>query len=255
MLADTKTFDETKDTINNLVTEYKGFIDNANYDSSGNKTIDMVMFVPAKSSQDFVTQMKNIEGFHVLAERETAEDLEREYIDVDTKLTALNNKLEKLYELQKNTNDTEKLEEIESNISNTISSIEQLKGYKVDLDEAVQYSRVELTLSEVGVPKKEDQPLEPSFRDELAGELSGTLRFYKNILKILIIYLVRFGPLILIFLACYIPYKKRANKRIEKIKAQGGNKPADKNQPNNNKGQTNASDKKEVKHDKGPWGN
>lgn len=198
--ADSKTFDETYAGVKALLPKYKAYVDNANFSNSNKKRVSTNMRVPSANVQSFIEDIKSVEGFNLLYESESTTDVENSYVDVEKRLTALNKRLEKLYELQEKEKNIDRILDIESKLQDTITSIEQLEGTKEGLDRDVAYSEVDLTLTEVYTGNRKNEPTEAPFGEELAGVMKSTGKAYRSLAKGLLFTIIYLLPTIVIFL-------------------------------------------------------
>lgn len=229
--ADSKTFDKTYAGIKALLPKYKGYVDNASFSNSNTKRISTNMRVPSTSVQDFIEEIKKVEGFNLLSESESTTDVENNYVDVEKRLTALNKRLEKLYELQENEKNIDRILDIETRLQDTISSIEELEGTKQGLDRDVTYSEVDLLLKEVYTGNKKNEPTEAPFGEELAGVVKDTGKTYRGLAKGILFTLIYLSPIIIIIVVLnkFVFKKKITGKKIlKKLNPTNVNKPQEK---------------------------
>lgn len=210
--ADSKTFDETYSEVRALIPKYKGYVDSSSLSNNDTKRVSTNMRVPSANVQEFIEEMKSVKGFNLLYESESTTDVENNYVDIEKRLTALNKRLEKLYELQENEKNIDKILDIETRLQDTISSIEELEGTKKGLDRDVAYSEVNLNLNEVYTGNKKNEPTEAPFGEELAGVVKGTAKVYKGLVKGLLFTLIFLSPVIIIvFVLNKFVFKKKIN--------------------------------------------
>lgn len=228
--ADSKTFDKTYAGIKALLPKYKGYVDNASFSNSNTKRISTNMRVPSASVQEFIEELKTVEGLNVLSESESTTDVENNYVDIEKRLTALNKRLEKLYELQEKEENIDRILDIESRLQDTISSIEELEGTKQGLDRDVTYSEVDLLLKEVYTGNKKNEPTEAPFGEELAGVIKDTGKTYRGLAKGILFTLIYLSPMIIIIVVLnkFVFKKKITGKKfVAKLNPKNVNKPKD----------------------------
>lgn len=229
--ADSKTFDKTYAGIKSLLPKYKGYVDSSNLSNDDTKRVSTNMRIPSTSVQDFIKEIKKVEGFNLLSESESTTDVENNYVDVEKRLTALNKRLEKLYELQEKEENIDRILDIESRLQDTISSIEELEGTKKGLDRDVTYSEVDLTLREVYTGNKKNEPTEAPFGEELAGVVKDTGKTYRTLAKGILFTLIYLSPIIIIIVVLnkFVFKKKITGKKfLKKLNPTNVNKPQEK---------------------------
>lgn len=210
LAADTKKFDDTYTNIKNVLDKYKGYIDSSSYENRDLKNLYLDMRVPYQDVDSFLKDLKDMDNFNLMSEIENSSDVENQYVDVEKRLAALNRKLDKLYELQKDQKDIDTILDLEEKIADTISNIEMLEGNKEILDNDIKYTRISLHLTEVYTgPDTVNKETEPSFKDELKGEVVGSVAFYEQLSKGLIYLSIKLAPLIVIFVILLIVNKKK----------------------------------------------
>lgn len=229
--ADSKTFEETYSEIRALIPKYKGFLNSSSLSNDDSKRVSTNMSIPSANVQGFIEEVKSIKGFNLLYESESTTDVENNYVDIEKRLTALNKRLEKLYELQEKEQNIDKILDIENRLQDTISSIEELEGTKKGLDRDVAYSEVNLNLNEVYTGSNKNEPTEAPFGKELAGVVKKTLKVYRGLAKGLLFTLIFLSPVIIIvFVLNKFVFKKKINgkKFISKLNPKNVHKPQEK---------------------------
>lgn len=228
--ADSKTFEETYAGVKALIPKYKGYVNSSSLSNDDSKRVSTNMRIPSASVQDFIEEMKLVKGFNLLYESESTTDVENNYVDIEKRLTALNKRLEKLYELQEKEQNIDKILDIETRLQDTISSIEELEGTKKGLDRDVTYSEVNLNLNEVYTGNNKNEPTEAPFGEELAGVIKNTGKIYKGLAKSLLFILIGLSPIIIIVVVLdkFVFKKKIGKKFVSKLNPKNVNKPQEK---------------------------
>lgn len=228
--ADSKTFEETYAGVKALIPKYEGYVNSSSLSNDDTKRVSANMRIPSGSVQEFIEEMKSVKGFNLLYESESTTDVENTYVDIEKRLTALNKRLEKLYELQEKEQNIDKILDIESRLQDTISSIEELEGTKKGLDRDVTYSEVNLNLNEVYTGNNKKGPTEAPFGEELSGVIKNTGKIYKGLAKSLLFILIGLSPIIIIvvILDRFVFKKKIGTKLVSKLNPKNVNKAQDK---------------------------
>lgn len=216
--GDTRDFDKTYSEIKENISKEKGYIDTSNYSNEDIKTVNISAYVPKDNVETFLKNVKSLDGFNLLSEREYAEDVENTYTDIETRLSVLEKRLAKLEELQKEQTDVDAILNLEDRINNTVSEIENLKGNKKELDTVVEYSRVDIYLKEVYKADSASKPQETRFIDDIKTAFSDAGWLYKNIFRGLVYILIKYSLLILLGLGIWYIMKKN-DKKIQERRA------------------------------------
>ena len=105
------------------------------------------MRIPADSYRNFLETVSG--AANVLSVSESAEDITSEYIDVEARIASLENQRSRLNELADTAETTADLLEIESQLSDVQYQLESYTRQRSWMDDQVQYSTVDIRLSEV----------------------------------------------------------------------------------------------------------
>ena len=103
--------------------------------------------IPADSYRNFLEAVSG--AANVLSVSESAEDITSEYIDVEARIASLKNQRSRLNELADTAETTADLLEIESQLSDVQYQLESYTRQRSWMDDQVQYSTVDIRLSEV----------------------------------------------------------------------------------------------------------
>lgn len=146
---ETTAFDDSVAALTQLVGRHGGYFstNNVRNYSSGYRTADFVIRIPAEKYEDFLAQAGEL--CHVLRRYSSAEDVSERYYDVAGRLKTQQTKLERLQELLTQAKNMEDIITIESAISETEQQIEYLSGTLRHYDALVDYSTVNISLQEV----------------------------------------------------------------------------------------------------------
>lgn len=228
--ADTRDFDNTHNNIKDEVSKEKGYVDNSNYYNEDVKTVQLQVFIPKDNVEKFLENIKKIDKFNLLYEREYSEDAEKSYTDIEKRLDVLEKRLTKLQELQKNETDVDRILDLEDRISNVLNEIEQLKGNKQNLDRVVKYSRINISLKEVYQAKDTNQEQEIKFGDNIKDFFKDAIRFNKDLFMALLYIIIKYGLVIVLIVIALIIYNKNSKKKNKiEIKHKSGDKKDEEN--------------------------
>lgn len=156
---ETTAFDDAVAALAQLVERYDGYFstNNVRNYSSGYRSADYVIRIPAENYEDFLAQAGEL--CRVLRRSSTAEDVSEEYYDLAGRLKTQQTKLARLQELLTKAESMEDIITIESAISETEMQIEYLSGTLQHYDALVDYSTVNIGLQEVYRLSNTEEPV------------------------------------------------------------------------------------------------
>lgn len=143
-------FDAAVDGLNQLMGELGGYCESSNFYNYGNhRSADYTVRVPSEHYRAFLDACSEWENCHLLSRSEDVQDVGEEYFDLESRLTTLRTKLDRLQELLAQAENMEDIITIESAISETEYQIEQYTSQLNHYDSLIGYSTVNLYLEEV----------------------------------------------------------------------------------------------------------
>ena len=194
---ETREFMDTTDKLNELITKYKGYIENSdiyynNYiEHSGLKNSHHSIRIPKEDLNKFVSELKEIGN--IISESTSKEDISKAYRDTESRLRVLEAKEERILELL---NKAEKMEDIialENQLSTIIYEKENLTINIKDMDDKVDYSTVYFELREVAKLSSKDNSKTP-FSTKIANAFKDSLYFFTSNIENLVVSLIYFLP-------------------------------------------------------------
>jgi len=154
-------------------------------------TVNMRVRVPAEKFHETMAQLRKL-ALEVNHDSTSSEDVTQEYVDLESKLRALEAKAARLEELMKEAEDTEAVLAVYRELSATQQEIEQVKGRMQYLERSSAMATISVTLT----PDELSRPVEvagwrPQGTAKRAVEaLLNTLKFLGNALIWIVIYIV-----------------------------------------------------------------
>ncbi len=189
---------ETQQAIGQLMGRVGGYIEaSTSYNYGENRiTVDMTLRVPA---EQFNATMDTLRGMATEVRRDSvaSQDVGQEYVDLESRLHALELRAQKLEEFLKQAQDTDGLLRIYNELSATQVEIEQVKGRMKYLERMVAMATITVKL----IPDELAQPLElPGWHPDATAKkavemLVRTLQVLVTVLIWLVLYLL---PVLLI---------------------------------------------------------
>lgn len=143
-------FDAATQSLDTLVEELGGYYERSSVHSySSRRTASYTVRVPSEHYREFVDACSDSENCHLNYISEEVEDIGAEYFDVETRLTTLKTKMDRLQALLAEATLMEDIITIESAISETEYEIERYTSTLNRYDSLVGYATVNLEMYEV----------------------------------------------------------------------------------------------------------
>ena len=143
-------FDAAQQAVLEAVETHGGYLSHSDLSGSAedqDRFLNLTVRVPATEYRSLLTALGN--SANLLNASESADDITADYIDVQARLTALEAQRDRLNELADQAQTTADLLEIESQLSDVQYQIESYTQQQRWMDDQVDYSTVEVSLSEV----------------------------------------------------------------------------------------------------------
>jgi|AGTN01.2.fsa_nt_gi hypothetical protein len=229
----TENFDEDYNAIRDKLTEFKGYVQSSSvsgtepneWQESG-RTAQMTLRVPSDKFDEFMGFLGSLGD--TLSTKVSGEDISLQYFDIETKLTTLRtreDRLQALLEKAETMQDIISLEQALADVSYEIRLREMdLRNY----DSLIDYSSVTIYLQEVNVIDKVT-PSEKTLGERISSGFYSVLNVLADFGEGLLIFLIAGSPILLplggiIFLIVWLTRRsrrKRAQKTPEHIAPRG----------------------------------
>ena len=216
---ESKKYDEAVNFINSLIKKYKAYISEYNENNYSNRDSFFTIKVPQNSASAFIDELEKSDLLNSLGKNLNSEDVTKAYKDKELRLATEKDKLKRLNSLAEKENNMEVLLKIEDKITETIYTIESLESDLKNMDEKINYTSINIRLSEISANKIKSQ--NPDFlsrvREAFAGAFSSFINFCSNLIITLIYllpYILILGLVIFILKKSKFKFKflKRKNK-------------------------------------------
>ena len=148
---ETETFDETSASVRQMVEDAGGYISSSSARASrtdGPRSADYTCKIPAGNYAGFIDGLSGAGNLYRLTE--STDDVTLQYVDLDARLSSLQNQLDRLEELAAEASDIETLLTIETQIGEVQYELESYTAQMRTLENQISYSTVDLTIDEVG---------------------------------------------------------------------------------------------------------
>ena len=200
---DTKKYTEGINKINELLRANGGYTLSLNESAYGTRYVSMVLKVPKDNAEDFVNGIAGVETINLISRNMESSDVTSSYTDNELRLKTQREKLDRLYELQKDQTNLETLLQLETEISNTIYEIESIEMTLSNLDARIDYSTINIQLREVSATSTTYTRL--PFLERIGDAFGDSLESFVWFIEGFIIALIYFMPyLIMIILLVVI---------------------------------------------------
>ena len=147
---ETETFDETSASVRQMVEEAGGYISSSSARGSrtdGTRSVDYTCKIPAGNYAGFIDGLSGAGNLYRLTE--STDDVTLQYVDLNARLSSLQNQLDRLEELAAEASDIETLLTIETQIGEVQYELESYTAQMRTLENQISYSTVDLTIDEV----------------------------------------------------------------------------------------------------------
>ena len=204
-----------------------GYIENQSqyngslYSGRRYRSASLTVRIPAEKLEEFTAAVEN--AGNVVSSSRSTQDVTLEYVDTESRITALKTEQARLLELMDEAATMSDLLEIESRLTDVRGELEQYTSRLKVLENQVDYATVNLDLTEVTeytpvAEKTRLQKIRDGFVDSIRGVWNGILDFVSLVI-IGLPYLVVFG---LVLWAVIALIRRRIRKR-KKAKADNPN--------------------------------
>lgn len=194
LYAETETFDELMDGLNQQITALGGYIESRDSNTGRRQRCNMVIRIPADALAGFVEHVNA--NANVTSSSETAVDVTLEYVDTEAKITALETEQTRLLELLASAESLDDILTIEARLSEVTYELERYASRLRNLSNQVDYATVNLTVTEVEVLTPVE---EPTVWQRITTGFSETLSDLGENLTDLFVWVIVESPNILIF--------------------------------------------------------
>ena len=223
---DTDKFDENMDYINTKVSELGGYVLSSNlygskpeaYGDAG-RSIDMTIRIPAEKAGEFVSGVETLGQINYV--RDYTDDITDEYYDTDTRLAVLQEQLERLRAIMVETDNLADVIALEDRISEVMLQIETLTGTLKRYDALIDYTTVNLSVSErnaitgPAATKTTADRISEGFTDTLNGVGVFFVNFFVWFVSSLPVIVIAAIVVVIIVIIVRAATKKRSKKKAE----------------------------------------
>lgn len=227
---ETLDFDTSLDTVSQLLEQFGGFVENSsvsgvNYSSQFNgrttyRYATYTLRIPVRNFQGMTDALEVIGN--VTHQSIYSDNITTQYYDSQSRLNTYRTEEERLLSMLEKVEDVESMIAIEERLSDVRYNIENIQTRLTNWQNQVDYSTVNLYISEVA-QLSEEKPVVRSYWQQVGDDLSDTIkgigRFFKNLLRFLIAALPVLALLAVAAVIVVVVVKKLIKKRKAKNQA------------------------------------
>ncbi len=198
---------KAKGNVTSLVAKHNGYFASERYHNSSTRlSYYLVIRIPAKSYEAFVSELENAPGGMVLYKEIDARDVTEEYLDIETRLTNKRAYLARYRELVKRANTIKDVLEVERQIRALEEEIESAEGRLRYMGDQVSHSTLSLDLAE-------DIEYVPAGRESARDRFKGAIATGWTIVVEIFYGLMTIWPLLLIGAGLFVIIRMRSRNR------------------------------------------
>ncbi len=195
----TKTFDDFVKKLEDNATELGGYIESSDisgntYDDNSPRYASYVFRIPSDKVDVFTTTVS--ENSTVTNKSVNTEDVTLQYVDIESRLTALENEKEALEELLKDAKSTSDIIEIRDMLTDVIYEIESNKSQLRTYDSLIDFTSITIDIHETEHPQVVEKQ---TVWQEIASNLSENFRGVWNFIVDSFVFIVSSIPFLLLF--------------------------------------------------------
>ena len=212
---ETLEFQNSKETIYKIIQDHKGQIqyENENQLSSsyskdkeaGLKNLDLQIRLPQVEFEKAYKALQDLESAKLLTSNQGSEDVTQSVTDLDIRIKAVEDRIDRLNELLKKAELVEDLIRLQQEIETAIVERDQYLAQKAHLEDQVAMSTINISLRERLVIE-EASNVKYSFTDRVSRSFSQALVGTRRLLENIVIHLIDLIPLLVALLIGLLIY-------------------------------------------------
>lgn len=209
----TKNYDTLISDIKQKIEQYGGYIEQSqeyNYDYASNRNANMDVKIPAYKLEQFIEELAMLGT--ITSKVISSDDITDSYIDVESRITALETEEETLLGILKNAQSLTDVIELQERLSAVRADLESMKAKKQSYDGMVAYSGVSLDISEVERVVEGDDTFFGEVKERLMNNLYDLGDFLRE-LAISLIASLPYIAIVAVAAAIVIVIVKKVRKR------------------------------------------
>ena len=177
----TKNYETFMNGVKQKIEQYGGYIEQSqeyNYDNASNRNANMNVKVPADKLEKFIDELAAIGT--ITSKTIASNDITDSYIDVESRIKALETEEETLLGLLKKAESLTDVIELQKRLSTVRADLERIKAQKQSYDGMVAYSGVTLDINEVERVVEGDDTFFGEVKEKLMNNLYDLGDFFRE---------------------------------------------------------------------------
>lgn len=177
----TKNYETFMNGVKQKIEQYGGYIEQSqeyNYDNASNRNANMNVKVPADRLEAFIDELAAIGT--ITSKTIASNDITDSYIDVESRIKALETEEETLLGLLKKAESLTDVIELQERLSTVRADLERIKAQKQSYDGMVAYSGVTLDINEVERVVEGDDTFFGEVKEKLMNNLYDLGDFFRE---------------------------------------------------------------------------
>ncbi|MBQ7040220.1 MAG: DUF4349 domain-containing protein [Clostridia bacterium] len=177
----TKNYETFMNGVKQKIEQYGGYIEQSqeyNYDNASNRNANMNVKIPADKLEKFVEELAAIGT--ITSKTIASNDITDSYIDVESRIKALETEEETLLGLLKKAESLTDVIELQERLSTVRADLERIKAQKQSYDGMVAYSGVTLDINEVERVVEGDDTFFGEVKEKLMNNLYDLGDFFRE---------------------------------------------------------------------------
>lgn len=208
---ETRTFDTLKNQMEESISSFGGYIENSSYDApQGSRQYRyyyLCVRIPAENLDDFVGKAGELGT--ITNKSENVEDVTLDYVDKTAYKDSLETEYERVTELLEKATDLDQILALESKLSELRYEINSYESQLRTLDNQIDYSTVNISISEVEYEQETDDTISSRISNGFKSSLFAVRDFFVNTFVFLISNLPVLLLLAIVAVLVVIGIKKR----------------------------------------------
>lgn len=214
IVLQTKEYDTAKDQMDELISQYGGFVESSSEYDNGSETQSERSYyvtarIPASDFDDFMNGLGEISG-KIISQNITSSDMTRAYSDNADRIKALETEQETLLDLLSRSDSVDDMIAIQAELANVRTELAELNRANNGIDYDVHYSTVSVELDEV----VSYETTQISFGERITNAFGASGTAFLHVLQgllVAIIFLIPYAVIaaVIILLIRYIRKKKK----------------------------------------------
>ncbi len=177
----TKSYDEFMNGVMQKIEQLGGYVEQSqeyNYDNASNRNANIEVKIPAEKLDQFIEELSLIGT--VTSKIINSDDITDSYIDVESRIKALETEEETLLGILKKAENLSDVIELQQRLSSVRAELERIKAQKQSYDSMVAYSKVTLDISEVERVVEGDDTFLGEVKERLMNNLYDLGDFFRE---------------------------------------------------------------------------